>query len=285
MLDYCMLYIVATPIGNLMDLSQRAIEVLLNVDLIAAEDTRRAKILLSHYNITTKTISLHEHNEQQVVNKLIVLLQEGRTIALISDAGTPLISDPGYHLVKLAHLAKIPVSPIPGPSAVMAAISVSGLATDQFVFIGFLPSKLKQKQKILLDLIIETKTMIFFEAPNRLLDTINSMQQIFGVDRKITFCREITKKFETIKQDNLANIYNFIMADQLQQTKGEIVLVVAGNKVDTKNNNIIDANAHKILTCLLAEMPLATAASLTAKITGIAKNKLYDYGVSLNYLR
>jgi len=274
-----MLYIVATPIGNLTDFSYRAIDTLQNSDLIVVEDTRRSKILLNHYNINIKTISLHEHNEQQIVVKLLKLLKEGKTISLISDAGTPLISDPGYHLVKQAHLANIVVSPIPGPSSVITAISVSGLATYQFIFIGFLPSKLQQKQKTLLDLVFERRTMIFFEAPSRLIDTIECMQKVFGADREATFCRELTKKFETIKQANLANIYDFIVADQLQQTKGEIVIVVAGN---LKNVDEIDANTHKILQNLLTELPLTKAAALTAKITGISKKKLYDYGISLS---
>ena len=178
MLDYFMLYIVATPIGNLMDLSYRAIDILQKSDLIAVEDTRKSKILLNHYNINIKTISLHEHNEKQIVVKLLDLLRQGKNISLISDAGTPLISDPGYHLVRAAHLENIPVSPIPGPSAVMAAVSSSGIAVDQFIFIGFLPAKLSQKQKVLLDLALEQRTMIFFEAPNRLLKTVNCMQKI-----------------------------------------------------------------------------------------------------------
>ena len=279
MIDYCMLYIVATPIGNLTDFSYRAVDTLRSSDLIVVEDTRRSKILLNHYNINIKTISLHEHNEKQVVVKLLNLLKEGKTISLISDAGTPLISDPGYHLVKQAHLANVVVSPIPGASSVIASISVSGLATDQFIFIGFLPSKLQQKQKTLLDLVFERRTMIFFEAPSRLLDTINCMQKVFGEEREATFCRELTKKFETIKQANLANIYNFIVDDQSQQTKGEIVIVVAGN---LKNVNEIDADTHKILQSLLTELPLAKAAALGAKITGISKKKLYDYGISLS---
>ena len=274
-----MLYIVATPIGNLMDLSSRAIDTLQHSDLIVVEDTRRSKILLNHYNINIKIISLHEHNEKQIIVKLLKLLQEGKIISLISDAGTPLISDPGYHLVKQAHLANIVVSPIPGPSSVIAAISVSGLATDQFIFIGFLPSKLQQKQTVLSELVFERRTMIFFEAPTRLISSIDCMQKAFGPDREATFCRELTKKFETIKQAKLANIYEFIIADQLQQTKGEIVIVVAGN-LNNIDQEQIDANTHKILKNLLTELPLAKAAVLTAKITGISKKKLYDYCIS-----
>ncbi len=277
-----MLYIVATPIGNLMDLSSRAIDTLQHSDLIVVEDTRRSKILLNHYNINIKTISLHEHNEKQIIVKLLKLLQEGKIISLISDAGTPLISDPGYHLVRQAHLANIVVSPIPGPSSVIAAISVSGLATDQFIFIGFLPSKLQQKQTVLSELVFERRTMIFFEAPTRLISSIDCMQKAFGPDREATFCRELTKKFETIKQAKLANIYEFIIADQLQQTKGEIVIVVAGNlkNINNTDQEQIDANTHKILKNLLTELPLAKAAVLTAKITGISKKKLYDYWIS-----
>ena len=277
-----MLYIVATPIGNLMDLSSRAIDTLQHSDLIVVEDTRRSKILLNHYNINIKTISLHEHNEKQIIVKLLKLLQEGKIISLISDAGTPLISDPGYHLVKQAHLANIVVSPIPGPSSVIAAVSVSGLATDQFIFIGFLPSKLQQKQTVLSELVFERRTMIFFEAPTRLMSSIDCMQKAFGPDREATFCRELTKKFETIKQAKLANIYEFIIADQLQQTKGEIVIVVAGNlkNINNTDQEQIDANTHKILKNLLTELPLAKAAVLTAKITGISKKKLYDYWIS-----
>ncbi len=284
MLDYFMLYIVATPIGNLMDLSYRAIDILQKSDLIAVEDTRKSKILLNHYNINIKTISLHEHNEKQIVVKLLDLLRQGKNISLISDAGTPLISDPGYHLVRAAHLENIPVSPIPGPSAVMAAVSSSGIAVDQFIFIGFLPAKLSQKQKVLLDLALEQRTMIFFEAPNRLLKTVNCMQKIFGIERTVTFCRELTKKFETIKRDQLANIYQFICSDQLNQTKGEIVIVVEGNKNNKdnpKNTTQIDASTQKILRILMKELPLTKAASLAAKITGIPKKMLYEAGAAL----
>ena len=171
---------------------------------------------------------------------------------MISDAGTPLISDPGYHLVRKAHLLKIPVSPIPGPSSVITAISVSGLATDQFIFIGFLPAKLQQKQKVLLDLSVEKRTMVFFESPHRLLETVKCMQKAFNSDREATFCRELTKKFETVILDNLANIYNFIESDKSQQTKGEIVLVVAGLKnKDVGATQEIDLKTHDILKILL----------------------------------
>ncbi len=281
MIDYCMLYVVATPIGNLMDISYRAVDILQHVDLIVAEDTRHSQILLKHYNINTKMISLHEHNEKQIIDKILVLLQQGQKIAVISDAGTPLISDPGYHLVKSAHLAKIPVTPIPGASAAVAAISVSGLATDQFIFIGFLPVKLPQKQKALLDLSLEQRTMIFFESPHRVLETVDCMQKAFHLDRAATFCRELTKKFETIVPDNLKNIYNFINNDKVHQTKGEIVLVVAGatqQKIEAVGS--IDPKIHEMLKILLNELPITKATSVAAKITGVSKKILYNYCLS-----
>ena len=282
-----MLYIVATPIGNLMDVSYRAIEILKTVDLIIAEDTRRSKVLLNHYQINTNISSLHEHNEEQILEKYIVMLQKGKKIALISDAGTPLISDPGYNLVRRAHLEKIPVSPIPGPSAMLAAISSSGLATDQFIFLGFFPHKLSSKIKILKALKLETRTMIFFESPHRILATLKTMLEIFGAEREITFCRELTKQFETIVHSNLTKIYDFVTADLDNQTKGEIVLVLAGDKFraakDLKNQSkIIDANIHRMLEELLTELPLTKAAKIVAKITGLDKQKLYDYWLNVN---
>jgi 16S rRNA (cytidine1402-2'-O)-methyltransferase len=271
-----MLYIVATPIGNLMDISYRAIEVLKTVNLIAAEDTRHAQILLKHYGIINNIISLHENNEKQTAERLSLLLEQGQKIALISDAGTPLISDPGYHLVRKVNALQIPIVPIPGACAAIAALSVSGLATDQFVFIGFLPVKLLQKQNNLHDLSLEQRTMIFYEAPHRLLETIDCMKKVFGGERKATFCRELTKKFETIRLDNLANIFDFIQSDQFNQVKGEIVLIIEGNKCLNKSNQI-DLKVHNMLKVLTTELPAAKAASIAAKITGITKKVLYNY--------
>lgn len=282
-----MLYIVATPIGNLMDLSYRAIETLKTVDLIIAEDTRRSKILLNHYQISTKISSLHEHNEEQVVEKFITMLHQGKQIALISDAGTPLISDPGYNLVRRSHLEKIRVSPIPGSSAILAAISASGLATDQFVFLGFIPHKLSSKLKLFKSLKLETKTMIFFESPHRILNTLKNMLDIFGKTREIAFCRELTKQFETIVNANLLTVYDFVVKDLEHQTKGEIVLVLAGDirskTIDQSMDGVvnIDANAHRILEELSHELPLTKASKIAAKITGIDKQKLYDYWLNV----
>lgn len=278
-----MLYIVATPIGNLMDISYRAIDILQKVDLIVAEDTRHSRILINHYNIHVKMVSLHEHNEKLIIDKLLLLLQQGQKIALISDAGTPLISDPGYHLVRKAHLLKIPVTPIPGASAAIAAISVSGLTTDQFTFIGFLPAKLLAKKQALTNLTLESRTMIFFESPRRLLETLDCMQKIFNSDREVTFCRELTKKFETVIQGSLGDIYNFIEADKSHQTKGEIALVVAGNKKqDLEHTDQIDIKVHNMLKILLTELPVTKVASLAAKITGISKKILYNYCLQID---
>jgi 16S rRNA (cytidine1402-2'-O)-methyltransferase len=277
-----MLYIVATPIGNLQDLSYRAIAVLSQVDLIVAEDTRRSKILLEHYSINTKIISLHEHNETQIVAKLLELLQQGQKLALISDAGTPLISDPGYHLVKQCHLHQIAVSPVPGASATLAALSCSGLSTDQFIFIGFLPAKEQQRQQKLLELKYQSRTMVFFEAPHRILATIEDMLPVFNADRHVAFCRELTKQFETIKLDRLSTILEFIKSDP-NQLKGEIVLVVSGFTQQNQPTNFqqIDSQTHNMLKILLEELPLSKAASVAAKITGIPKKLLYDYWLSL----
>ena len=277
-----MLYIVATPIGNLQDFSCRAVAVLRQVEVIIAEDTRRSKVLLEHYHINTKIISLHEHNETQIVDQLLELLRGGQDLALISDAGTPLISDPGYCLVRQAHLQQIPVSPVPGSSAVLAALSCSGLATDQFIFIGFLPAKIKQRQQKLLELKYQSRTMVFFEAPHRILATIDDMIQVFGVGRQIAFCRELTKQFETIKVASLGAVREFIQADH-NQLKGEMVLVVAGFVAQDIATGIeqIDLNTHNILKILLEELPLSKAASAAAKITGISKKILYDYWLSL----
>lgn len=281
MIDYCMLYIVATPIGNLKDLSYRAVEILKNVDLILCEDPKKSQVLLNHYAITAKVISLHEHNELDSLDELMQILQQGKNLALISDAGTPLISDPGYRLVKKAHALNIKVSPIPGASAVVTAVSVSGLATNSFIFIGFLPSKLIAKQKILNDLSNQVNTMVFFEAPHRLIETLNLMSQIFGGDREATFCRELTKKFETIIKADLATIVDLVNKDQLNQTKGEIVLVVAGMSASNQLKTI-DHSVHKNLELLLTELPLTKATKILAKMTGINRQELYNYWLSIN---
>lgn len=267
------LYIVATPIGNLDDITIRALNTLRAVDYVAAEDTRHSATLLNHFNINKKFISLHDFNEQQKSATLIKLLQQGNNIALISDAGTPLISDPGYRLVNLVQKANINIIPIPGPCAAITALCASGLPTAKFVFEGFLPTKEVARNRRLDELKIETRTLIFYETPHRILSVIIAMLEIFGEQRQAVIARELTKKFETIYNGNLAAIKNWIESDSNQQ-KGEFVILIHGN--DSPNKQEISPEALKILQILASELPPKQAAGLSSKITGISKNKLYE---------
>lgn len=266
------LYIVATPIGNLDDITIRALNILRTVDYIAAEDTRHSGNLLKHFGIISKLIALHNFNEKQQSASLIKLLQEGNEVALISDAGTPLISDPGYHLVAEVRKAGINIIPIPGACAAMTALCASGLPTDKFVFEGFLPAKTMARNKRLLDLKIETRTTIYYEAPHRVLSTITAMLEVFGADRQAVIARELTKKFETIHSDNLSAIKTWLETDPNQQ-KGEFVILVHGNKRPSSQE--ISVETLNLLTILAAELPPNQAASLASKITGASKNILY----------
>ena len=200
------LYIVATPIGNLDDITFRAVEVLRDVDVIAAEDTRHSKVLLGHYGIQTPCIAYHEHSERQAAPKLLQRMCAGQAVALISDAGTPLVSDPGYHLVIAAHAQGIRIIPVPGASAVLAALSASGLPTDRFVFEGYLPPRAAARRRRLADMAGEGRTMMFFEAPHRIADAVRDMAQAFGEDRPAAYARELTKTFETIRRDTLGGL-------------------------------------------------------------------------------
>ncbi len=267
------LYVVATPIGNLRDMSLRAIEVLKTVDCIAAEDTRHSMPLLQHFLITTRVISLHEHNERERSTQLLEALQRGESIALISDAGTPLISDPGYFLVREARECGIKVVPIPGPSAIIAALSVSGLPTDRFSFEGFLPAKSKQRVAQLNSLQHETRTMVFYEAPHRVLECLADMQSVFGMKRQAVIARELTKMFETIHNAPLDELLEWVKRDA-NQTRGEMVLVVAGAEAKLTEENLV--LAENILQILLEELPLKQAVELAAKISGKRKNELYQ---------
>jgi len=270
------LYIVATPIGNLSDISERAVQILKQVDLIAVEDTRHSGKLLQHSGVSTPTQALHEHNEAKKVEQLIELLAAGKSIALISDAGTPLISDPGYQLVKAAIDAGIKVSPVPGASALIAALSASGLPSDAFIFEGFLPNKSAGRLKKLEALADESRTLIFYEAPHRIIDCLEDMQQVFGAERVAVVARELTKTFETIKKDSLENLLSWIKADSNQQ-RGEFVLLIQGQE---KAATTVNAEAERILDILLQELPLKQASQLAARITGIKKNTLYQIGLN-----
>lgn len=272
------LYIVATPIGHLEDISARAIDTLRKVDLIAAEDTRNAVRLLSTYQIDTPVTACHDHNESFKLTQLLSKLQNGKSVALISDAGTPLISDPGYRLVRAAHEAGIRVIPIPGACAAIAALSASGLASDRFSFEGFLAAKTHARRQTLDSLVTETRTLIFYEAPHRIIDSLQDMVDIFGQTREVTLAREISKTFETIKKSTLGELLDFVKND-LNQQKGEIVLVVAGaNMADQPADH---AKTDALLLRLLKDLPVKTAAQLAADLTGLKKNELYSRALAL----
>ena len=271
------LYIVATPIGNLGDISQRAIDVLTQVDVIACEDTRHTGKLLAAFSIKNKTMSLHDHNERQRQDQVATMLQEGKTIALVSDAGTPLISDPGFHLVRHCRSLGLTVSPIPGACAAISALSVAGLPTDRFSFEGFLPSKTGARQSTLLALENEARTMVFYDAPRRAIDTVKDIVTTLGGDRYIVIARELTKTFETIHSDTAENLLAWLEQDP-NQLKGEMVLIIEGHKVD---ENAILPEAIKTLKLLLTEMKPKRACAITAEIHGIKKNALYDIALSL----
>lgn len=245
------LYIVPTPIGNLSDITLRAIEVLKSVDCIAAEDTRHSGILLQHLDVKVPMLALHDHNEQQRAGVLIQRIQQGQSIALISDAGTPLISDPGYHLVKACRDAGVKVVPLPGPCAAITALSAAGLPTDRFVFEGFLPAKEKGKDDRLQALADETRTMVFYESPRRVIDTLTAMLQVFG-ERQIVIARELTKTFETLHSLPLSEMLVWLQEDD-NRTRGEFVLMLAG-KPD--NSDELPAEVLRTLTLLMSDLPL-----------------------------
>jgi 16S rRNA (cytidine1402-2'-O)-methyltransferase len=271
------LYIVATPIGNLGDITLRAIEVLKNVDVILAEDTRHSRLLLTKLGVQKPLFALHEHNEREKAENIITQLQNGESIALISDAGTPLISDPGYTLVQAAQQKNIRVIPIPGASALITALSASGLPTDKFSFLGFLPAKASSRRKYLETLKLNTETLIFYEAPHRIIETLEDMSEIFEKERECVLARELTKTFETIKRDTVTNILNWVK--NTDQARGEIVLLLAGHKEEVTQSDQQDAT--RILKILLTELSLKQTVDLTVKITGLRKSELYDEALKL----
>lgn len=268
-----MLYVVATPIGNLDDITARALRVLREVAVIAAEDTRHSARLLQHFGITTPLVACHEHNERDQGGRFLARLQGGEDVALISDAGTPLISDPGFHLVRQARAAGIRVVPVPGPCALIAALSAAGLPSDRFVFEGFLPAKTAGRLARLEQLKEESRTLIFYEAPHRLLDCLADLERIMGTDRLAVMARELTKAFETFQGLPLGELRAWVAADGNQQ-RGECVLLVAGWQAPAENS--VPAAALRVLELLLKEMPLKRAAALAAEITGVRKNLLYQ---------
>lgn len=265
------LYVVATPIGNLEDITYRAVRLLSEVDLVAAEDTRHSRVLLSHYNITTPMQSLHEHNETQVFERILDRIADGQAIALISDAGTPLISDPGFHLVRAAREAGLPVFTVPGPSAVTAALSVSGLPPDRFAFEGFLPSKASARKKRLQALRHESRTLVFFESSHRIGAAIADMTEVFSGQRLVAVCRELTKKFETVTRVPLAEMQKELAQDT-NQSRGEFVVVVDGYQ---GSEEAALSNAHKMALSLLEFLPASQAARVAAQLNDVPRREVY----------
>lgn len=270
------LYVVATPIGNLADMVPRAIETLQTVAIIAAEDTRHSARLLAHFDIKTPAVAYHDHSDEQRTVQLLARLSGGESVALISDAGTPLVSDPGYRLVRSAREAGIQVVPIPGACAMVAALSAAGLPSDRFAFEGFLPAKETARRTQLQMLESDPRTLVFYEAPHRILETLQDMLVIFGAEREVVVAREITKTFETIKGGKLAEIAAWVAADSNQQ-RGEIVLLVRGAiRVDTGE---MSPEQERVMRVLLEELPVKQAATIGAKLTGLKKNFLYQWAL------
>lgn len=272
------LYVVATPIGNLEDMTPRAIRLLSEADLIAAEDTRHSGKLLMHFGVGTKTEALHEHNERSQVPRLVEFLQSGKSIAFITDAGTPLVSDPGFHLVRAARQAGITVVPVPGACAAIAALSAAGLPSDRFVFEGFPPAKSAARRAVFEKLREESRTLIFYESPHRILESLGDMTEIFGPEREAVLARELTKQFETVRGGTLAELSAWVGRDAHQQL-GEFVILIHG--VPRAEREAVDDDAERILKILLEELPVSQAAALAARITGLKKNKLYEFALTL----
>ncbi|AOH35249.1 16S rRNA (cytidine(1402)-2'-O)-methyltransferase [Luteimonas sp. JM171] len=265
------LHVVATPIGNLGDLSPRAQETLRDVAAICAEDTRHTRRLLAHFGIEAELVALHEHNEQQQAGRLVERLQAGESLALVSDAGTPLVSDPGFRLVRAAREAGIRVSPVPGPSALVAALSVAGLPSDRFVFEGFLPAKAGGRRERLQQLAGEPRTLIFYESSHRIAETLEDMAQAFGPHRHAALARELTKLFETVLDGPLSALAERVRKDP-DQRKGEFVLVVEGAGED---GEAVLAQGRRVYGLLAAHLPPSKAARLAADLTGAPRKALY----------
>ncbi len=271
------LYVVATPIGNVGDISLRAINALSIADAVACEDTRNTAQLLARYGLSKELIAAHEHNEREAAQKLIARLQAGQRIALVSDAGTPAVSDPGARIVDAVRAAGLRVMPLPGASAAVSALSASGLVNDRFYFVGFLPNRTRQRETALQELNGIAATLVFYEAPHRITETVDALAAAFAPTRQVVFARELTKLFEEIHRCNLAEASAWLAADAHRQ-KGEYVILLEGAPAASADD---DAQAERILAILLAECPLKQAASLAAQITGKKKNALYERALQL----
>ncbi|MFV8818267.1 16S rRNA (cytidine(1402)-2'-O)-methyltransferase [Haliea sp. E17] len=270
------LYIVATPIGNLGDITGRAVEVLSGADLIAAEDTRHSRRLLQHLGIEGRLVAYHEHSDAGAQARLLETLSGGGSVALVSDAGTPLISDPGYPLIRAAQEQGVAVIPVPGACAAIAALSAGGLATDRFLFEGFLPARAVAREKRLQELAAQPHTLVFYEAPHRVLETVVAMAEVFGEDREAVLARELTKAFETIHRAPLGALQSWIAADPNQQ-RGEIVLLVAGA---SQREAELDESTASLLRRLAQELPAKRAAAVVADWSGLRKKALYEFLVA-----
>ena len=271
------LYVVATPIGNLTDISARALEILANVDRVAAEDTRRTRQLLTHFGIRQKLHALHEHNESGQLAPLLNHLRNGQTLALVSDAGTPLISDPGFRLVRGARLAGLRVSPIPGASSIMAALSAAGLPADRFVFEGFLSARPAARQARLAQLAPEPRTLVLFESCHRIAEMVTDLRAAFGDQREAAIGRELTKLHEEFQLKTLSELHAWIESHP-ERRRGEFVIVVCGATAETPE--ALDPEVQRVLSLLLGELPPARAATLAARITGCSRKALYATAIA-----
>lgn len=274
------LYIVATPIGNLEDLSLRASKVLSDVAVIAAEDTRHSGRLLQHLGISKPLIALHDHNERGRVQSIVSQLMAGADVALISDAGTPLISDPGYVLVREVRAEGLRVSPIPGPCALVAALSAAGLPTDRFLFVGFLPAKRTGRRTALEELRKEVATLVFYESPHRILATVADIADVMGAQREVVLGREITKAFETFYSGGAADVHAALTEDP-HGSRGEFVVVVRGAEKTESGLMAGALDVDQLLNLLMAELPLKKAAKMASELTGLGKNELYQRALDL----
>ncbi|ROQ42208.1 16S rRNA (cytidine1402-2'-O)-methyltransferase [Marinobacter sp. 3-2] len=274
------LYVVATPIGNLDDLSPRATRTLAHVDVVAAEDTRHSGRLLSHLGIQKRMIALHDHNEKDRAAGILAELKAGRDVALISDAGTPLISDPGYVLVRDARAAGYRVSPIPGPCALVVALSAAGLPTDRFLYVGFLPAKRSGRRASLEPLASESATLVFYESPHRILESVRDIAEVLGEDREMVLGREITKTFETFYSGSVAEVLAELEQDP-HGTRGEFVVMVRGAMAQPGNDDAATMDVDRVLRVLLAELPVKKVAKMASELTGLSKNELYQRALAL----
>jgi 16S rRNA (cytidine1402-2'-O)-methyltransferase len=278
--EFGKLYVVATPIGNLADISYRAVEVLKQVDLIAAEDTRHVKMLLQHYGITNKLVSLHQYNEEKASSVLLEKLRAGQSIALVSDAGTPLLSDPGMPLVKMVKDAGLDVVPIPGACALVVALSAAGLPVTQFSFEGFLPRTSSARKVFFNEKVMSPKTWVFYESCHRILASLQDMAEILPLDRQIVIARELTKLHETIVKTSLGKALELVGQND-NMRKGEFVVIVDGAAAD-KNEHIITAEQEKLLQVLLRECSIKTAVAMAVEITGVRKKLLYQAALAMD---